>query len=335
MKRRTQSAGVRTKAAGPSPRSSFCVHRSSFCASAFTMAEIMIVIVIIVLMLSMAMPVFRLMTGSRSEESASNQIAGMLGRARSEAIGLQRPVGVAFFPDSTGRYQSAVVEQKSASGLITWASANTYSKGDYVQVVRRSAPSLYYVAKQDVPSGAQISSSTYWQQCDQYVIDKTTDSDAEALPMGVAVQLINDWGLASGGSIAPKSDAYVSAGVIMFDSQGRLMSNVQISINSGGFIGSTMQMFQSTGSYNFPEWTGNAPNPIGYAFPLYPSFGLVLFDKDAFQSQGFDTIDPTYSPHSKASYTTAPNEQTEESWLDQNATPLLINRFNGTLIKGE
>ena len=29
------------------------------------------------------------------------------------------------------------------------------------------------------------------------------------------------------------------------------------------------------------------------------------------------------------------DEAREERWLDQNATPVLINRYNGTLIRGE
>jgi Tfp pilus assembly protein FimT len=340
MKRRTMNAECRTKTARPGPRSSFCVHRSSFCVSAFTLTEIMVVIVIVVLMLSMAMPVFRAMNGSRSQESASNQIAAMLGAARSQAIGLQQNIGVAFFPDSTGRYQMAIVERKMDGGFATMNGRNTlqpYSKWTYIQ--HQTIGGGPFVAVQDAPAGTSIINTAFFRHCDMNVIDKTDDSDTEALPMGVGVQLLNDWGLASpSGASTPKSDAYVSTGVIMFDSQGRLSSK-PISIIQGGVIGSTMNM-ASTGSNNYPEWQSNSMTPgIPVNGALYSSFGLVLFDKDAFQSQGFDTIDPTYSPHispKSGSYTTgSPSEQTEESWLDQNATPLLINRFNGTLVKGE
>jgi hypothetical protein len=31
----------------------------------------------------------------------------------------------------------------------------------------------------------------------------------------------------------------------------------------------------------------------------------------------------------------APAERNEEAWLDNNSTPLMINRYNGTLVRGE
>src|SRR5947209_7537902 len=93
--RRTMS---RPPAIAPSSRAA---HRSSFIAHrpAFTLTEILVVIVIIVIVLGMAVPVFHFITGSRSEEGAINQIAAMLARARADAIGLQKPIGIAFFTD--------------------------------------------------------------------------------------------------------------------------------------------------------------------------------------------------------------------------------------------
>src|SRR2546423_14319985 len=69
--------------------------------SAFTLSEIMVVIVIIVLLLALAVPAFNLIRGSRSVEGAENQVGAMLGRARADAIGLQKPFGVMFFIEPT------------------------------------------------------------------------------------------------------------------------------------------------------------------------------------------------------------------------------------------
>ena len=43
-----------------------------------------------------------------------------------------------------------------------------------------------------------------------------------------------------------------------------------------------------------------------------------------------NAIDPQMQP---AAYNAA--EQGEETWIDENSTPLLVNRFNGTLVRGE
>src|SRR5436189_1280404 len=71
-------------------------NRKSQIANGFTLTEIMVVLVIIVLLLALAVPAFNLIRGSRSVEGAENQIAAMIGRARSDAIGLQKPFGVMF-----------------------------------------------------------------------------------------------------------------------------------------------------------------------------------------------------------------------------------------------
>ena len=53
------------------------------------------------------------MTGGRSTESAANNLAALVGRARTEAIGLQRASGVLFFMDQGTDRVGALVEQPS------------------------------------------------------------------------------------------------------------------------------------------------------------------------------------------------------------------------------
>jgi hypothetical protein len=55
----------------------------------------------------------------------------------------------------------------------------------------------------------------------------------------------------------------------------------------------------------------------------------VLFDLPTFQSKGFTLEDPQISGGQFS------GEAGEENWLNTNATAVLINRYNGTLVRGE
>src|SRR5262245_2188336 len=66
---------------------------------AFTLTEILIVIGIIVLVIALAVPALSVISGSRSIDGAENNISAMLGRARADALGLQKDTGVFFFVD--------------------------------------------------------------------------------------------------------------------------------------------------------------------------------------------------------------------------------------------
>ncbi len=66
-------------------------------AGGFTLTELLIVIAIVILLLTLAVPAFSVITGGRSIESAQNQLAAIVGRARAEAIGQQRGAALSFF----------------------------------------------------------------------------------------------------------------------------------------------------------------------------------------------------------------------------------------------
>src|SRR4051794_11913764 len=91
---------------------------------AFTMAELLIVIALIVLLLGLAVPAFNLLSGGKSIEGATNQVSAALGRARAEAIGLQKVTGVMFFIDpKTQRRSMAIVQEVEAPGVAVVGTA--------------------------------------------------------------------------------------------------------------------------------------------------------------------------------------------------------------------
>jgi hypothetical protein len=67
---------------------------------------------------------------------------------------------------------------------------------------------------------------------------------------------------------------------------------------------------------------------------VHSQFGLVLFDQQTFSNRSFSVGDPQIDT-TMASYGTSNPEYGEEQWLDQNATPVLINRYNGTVVRSE
>src|SRR2546430_12886721 len=89
--------------------------------AAFTLSEIMVVIVIIVLLLALAVPAFNLIRGSRSVEGAENQIAALIGRARADAIGLQKPFGVLFFIDKESSSDNDPIHGRMVVAEVTAA----------------------------------------------------------------------------------------------------------------------------------------------------------------------------------------------------------------------
>ncbi len=97
----------------------------------FTLTELLIVIVLIIIILGIAIPTLSVLTGSRSTESAKNQLAAMLGRARGLAIQNNATVGVAVFVDpNSGQTDMALIQQISLVGPTAYQ-AWTYNDSAY------------------------------------------------------------------------------------------------------------------------------------------------------------------------------------------------------------
>jgi prepilin-type N-terminal cleavage/methylation domain-containing protein len=265
--------------------------------SAFTLSEIMVVLVVIVLLLALAVPAFNLIRGSRSVEGAQNQLAAMIGRARADAIGLQKPYGVLLFMND-------IVGQNDARDISETGPV-------YIAEVYAS----------DFPDAAAN------PQSDVY-LDIVPDTEFLTLPPGVMGMVLNN-------NAGPTGTGYlgyrvgggvVFGGVILFGGDGRLITR-NWGVRTGTGTGNATKT--RVGEMMFPG-TGNNPPATGF-LDVWPtqnpalastSLGFVLFDKQAF-----------FTNYSSVSILFDPTTATQ--WINDNATPILINRYNGTLMRGE
>lgn len=273
----------------------------------------MLVIGIIVLVAIIAVPAFRAMTGSRSSESALNQMSAVLARARTEALGLQQPRGIFFYKDlSTGRTGMAMV---------------------------------YAI------NGAE-----------PYELDLAPDHDPVLLPVGVGVQFLDNQANATDdkyigfntrvdvNDAANKGVTVVSWGqVILFDGQGRLVTDAYQFRVRYPAVGAVPARASDIGKFLYDDPALSNSSTPAAPYDLIPiqtrpaSIGFVLFDYDAFTSTNPKTGAPGVDTDTEISGTSGtgangnydPEEKSEETWLDQNATPVLVNRYNGTLVRSE
>lgn len=297
----------------------------------------LVVIAIIVVLLGLAVVSLSFITGSKSIDGATNQISAFLGRARMEAIGLQQARGVLFFIDpGTDRVTLAMVREVPAP---------TGTGDDYIHNVN------------DVNLKGTDDVGIY--------LDLVVDTDFLTLPPGVRAQFVDNAAFDASGRRT--DDGYVGfndrgrqgstnttvvalprpstpriGGVILFDGNGRMISR-SYAFRTRTPTGGTTYRATDAGRFIYPESVAGNPDPAKLAdfipwniaanMPPRSQFGLVLFDRQAFDNQGFTERDPQHDG-SAGIYNAASAEFTEERWLDDNASPVLVNRYNGTLVRG-
>jgi len=72
----------------------------------------------------------------------------------------------------------------------------------------------------------------------------------------------------------------------------------------------------------------STPLPVG-------AVGFVLFDSGLVKDKFGDYLPDSPFKTPTVAYSSDTAEQSEEKWYAENATPVLINRYNGTLVKGD
>jgi len=292
-------------------------------SSAFTLIELLVVIGIIVLVVMLAIPVLNVLQGNRSSDAAQNQLQALLNEARMNAIGLQRDGGVMFYLDpSTKRVHTVLVQGTDSQ------------PGDLADVY----------------------------------LDLVRDHESVPLTIGLSLQTIDNATVVAGTPPTRSDDGYIGfnnndpsnpltiqyGGVILFDSHGQLVSRTygfRLAYPSPSGAGTWSEM----GKLIMLSSSGPAPSgdfvpgqPIGGSSPTPPypqsAFGLVVFNAEAFKAKDFTDSDAQvagsgFANGAGAIGSSLPGypgpELDEETWLDQNSVPLIINRYNGTLIRGE
>jgi hypothetical protein len=236
-----------------------------------------------------------------------NQISAMLSRARIEAVGLQEPRGVFFYVDpATQREMMALVKVTDANPASDAHDVITDPSTGVTSFINYSYLDLSAADHVPLPKGVGL----------QVMTDQTVPTEKY---LGY-----NTFGSA-GSSTIPVG------GVILFDGYGRLTTPKY------GFrmkaIGTTSTQ-TDMGKLVNPLQTSSSGTPMNDFVQRIPStsnnapraaFGFVVFDKNVADDTMGGNIDPDQQP----------NETGEENWLDQNGTPVMVNRYNGTLLKGQ
>jgi len=297
-------------------------------------------------MLGMALPVFRTITGSRSEAGASNIIQSVLARARTDAIGLDKPMGVAFMYNPNNQ-QSYMAEVEFAD-CPAWTASPTQTQNvnplGYVSAYNSANGYTYYYVNpgpgavtliSGPPTPPSESPASGLIPVGGPPIELRNDTELLPLPAGIGVQTICNCNF-NGNPPQRISNGYLSFGVILFDGNGRVVSQ-NYGVSQFSKLMTTSQVVTNYPFTNVPIYTGNQ-------FGVASQYGLVVYQQAGYLNQRSPTqpealyIDATpASPLTPLpDYTSGtPSQQTEENWLDQNATPLLINRYTGTLIRGD
>jgi hypothetical protein len=326
--------------------------------SGFSLTEILIVIGLIVLMLALAVPTFNFLTGNRSVEGAQNTIGALIGRARVEAIGLQETRGVFFFIDrASGRVAAALVRGVEAP-IVSPAPGATFLRHSLVsadeplpEVWLDLVPDSEFVT---LPPGVMLQT-----------IDDAMVSGGERVEDGYIGYNRRNEGNANNAN-PPTSDTHTMyGGVILFDGGGQLVARRYAFKTFFVDATNTRQptrmgdlLYRPKGDPN--PWNdhyqnaqindvvplGHSPSLVGVGFYYCKSqLGIVLFDRERYQVAAPALTSPPYQPEfdwqiepigPQISYRQSQsNEHVEEDWIDQNGLPLLVNRYNGTLVRAQ
>ena len=205
-----------------------------------------------------------------------------------------------------------------------------------------------FAAKNNHPAsnGNAPPSIATWGQTSSLFIDIVPDTDLQLLPAGVGLQLLNDSLITGNANV----DRYLRTGCIMFDSNGQLAS-VEYDVLPSSKLGQLL-LGASTNTLAGRVAATVPPVALSNAATLYSQLGFVIYDREQFKAQGFLENDPKFASRlaNLTGVMVADPEAggNEERWLQNNmgpsnasgtstniAIPLVVNRYNGTLMRAE
>jgi hypothetical protein len=266
-----------------------------------------VVLGLLALLLGLAVPTLNVLRGNRSVEGAIARVDSHLGRARSTALQQQGVRGLAFFYDPEAERVVATIVREVARPATAEAGIDHYLDLEPDFRVLEMPPGVMVF---DLLDQAALGEK-YGGFNDEYRNSNSGVSTlaAEALQLGPTV---------------------------LFDSQGRLMPQASYAFRSVDGAGNATPMgdliFRGsragdpTAGDVIPSSTTGGSRPASLA--LAASDG-----PDFLAAAGVDGMAAALTDVFGGADGTA--EATEEDWLDINARPLVINRFNGTILEGQ
>jgi prepilin-type N-terminal cleavage/methylation domain-containing protein len=292
-------------------------------AGGFSLTELLIVIAIIVLALALAVPALNLITGAKSTEQAQNITSIVLAQARNEAIGLQQYRGIFFYYDPTDeRVKMAMVEQvdpPDADNAVDGVDV-------YLDLVRdRDVTPLPSGTSVQMLDDAKEDPNTKIAQNDRYIGFNTVSGLGTTYGINTVGKIKTPYG-----------------GVLLFDSRGQLVSRVYALqthrknplTNNFEYTPMGVLLFGVDPTDTCPsnELDVIPVNPANTDRVIRSAMGFVIYDSEAFKNAAGAPEDDQIQ---LSGNTYNQSEKDEEAWLDDNGRSLLINRYNGSLIKGE
>ena len=286
---------------------------------AFTLTELLIVIGLIALMLTLTIPAFRFITGSRQTDAAYNVVSAVLGQTRAEAIGLQETRGVFFYRKDSRIFAAPIrVTPQIAQDLIA-------------------------------PMNGEV-----------LVFDLIEDHEAISFPNKVGIQMVNNALFTTRAGSQKSFDRYLGfndtptlavqyGGVILFDGNGQLLCENYafrcVNRNAAG----TPTTYTPMGQLLFGKVAADVPPaseddflPVAKViggnenpYCLRSQIGFVLFDEVIAEGAVGMAEKNQDVQINNGDIAASTDERARETWLDTNASPWVVNRFNGTLVKGE
>jgi prepilin-type N-terminal cleavage/methylation domain-containing protein len=321
----------------------------------FTMTEMLVVIALIVLMIAMAVPTFNFITGNRSVNGAQNQISAYLARARTEAIGLQEVRGVFFYKDlRTDRTALAMVREvpRPPSGAPhTIPSGLVPEVSIFVDLVPDTEAVL-------LPAGVEA------QVLDDAALNTATSPPRREDDGYIGYNRFNRGNDNSGPDLDPLTPY---GGVILFDASGKLIYRTYaFKTYSGGASPGTARatamgdlLYRPSGALRTIDHVDGGGNILSGCHDVVPKYtspstgevrpprsavAIALFEKEPYENRPRNPAQQDTTPFTDREIdpndtiygtTQAHSEAEEERWIDENAVQLLVNRYNGTLVRAQ
>lgn len=337
--------------------------------SGFTLVELLTVIGIIALVVALAVPLFGLLTGRRSVQSGQNVVAAALAQARTVAVSRGVDTALIAYHDPTldrvrliiatvgrdptdegdplekykGWCPTGSGDGEIGSAYVSGANGSPVTQSDRVIFLardkdNRERPAVRLFkrlnengnqAPRDFGTPDVLDAADYWGTefnnwglIGAASVGLAAGTEAHSLPPGVGLQLVNAEFDTNTTPTNPDDDVarYSQIGAVVFDPQGRLkFDRITLPVDSD---------------------TGVAIG-LGDDLTLTPAVGVAIYDRSAFnRNDGFGSgyadvpggvvLNARYAAAGMETTPTRPDADVER-WLDDNAEPLLVNRYSGSL----